>query len=111
MLLGFTALAFTSYAWFRNQASQPFSRTWRLSLVLTGVGIGCVSSVKWVGFFITTLVGLLTIEELWGMLGDPRMPKVLLVRNGNKYLTISLLLYNTVRRKFFLSTLPRASLV
>lgn len=77
MLLCFTALAFTSYAWFRNQSNRPFGRTWRLSLVLTGVGIGCVSSVKWVGFFITALIGLLTIEELWSMLGDPRMPKVL----------------------------------
>lgn len=110
MLLGFTALAFTSYAWFRNQASQPFSRTWRLSLVLTGVGIGCVSSVKWVGFFITTLIGLLTIEELWGMLGDPHMPKVLLVGRGREQAIDYISLLHTVHRKYFLSTLPHASL-
>ena len=76
MLLCFTALTFCAYAWFRNQSAQPFSWKWKLSLVCTGVGIGCVSSVKWVGFFITALVGLMTIEELWSMLGDTRMPKV-----------------------------------
>lgn len=52
-----------------------------MSLVLTGVSIGCVSGVKWVGFFITALVGLLTIDELWQMLGDTRMPKSTFIRH------------------------------
>lgn len=105
MLLGFTALAFTSYAWFRNQSSRPFGRTWRLSLVMTGVGIGCVSSVKWVGFFITTLIGLLTMEELWNMLGDPRMSKVPVVAERTLP-TAS----HAACRKCLRSTLHRASL-
>lgn len=76
MLLCFTAATVCAYSWFRNQASRPFETKWKLSLLLTGIAIGCVSSVKWVGFFITALVGLLTIEELWGMVGNTKMPKV-----------------------------------
>jgi dolichyl-phosphate-mannose-protein mannosyltransferase len=35
-----------------------------------------VCSVKWVGFFVTALVGLYTIEDLWNKFGDLKMPKV-----------------------------------
>jgi len=41
----------------------------------TGVSIGCVASVKWVGLFAIALVGLNTIEDLWDMLGDLKMSK------------------------------------
>lgn len=74
-LLCFTALTICGYATFRNQ--RPFSAGWHGALLVTGVGIGCVSSVKWVGFFPTALVGLLTIEELVGMLHGPgRVPRL-----------------------------------
>lgn len=33
-------------------------------------------SVKWVGLFVTTLVGLYTAEDLWNKLGDLKMPFV-----------------------------------
>ena len=45
-------------------------------LAFTGINIGCVVSVKWVGFFVTALVGLYTIEDLWNKFGDLKMPKV-----------------------------------
>lgn len=76
LLLAFTSLTFYCYALFRNQNRLPFERKWKVSLVATGVAIGLVSSVKWVGFFVTAFVGLMTIEELWAMLGNPRMSKV-----------------------------------
>lgn len=33
-------------------------------------------SVKWVGLFVTTLVGLYTIEDLWNKFGDLKMSVV-----------------------------------
>ena len=33
-------------------------------------------SVKWVGLFVTALVGLYTIEDLWNKFGDLRMSVV-----------------------------------
>ena len=36
----------------------------------------CAYSVKWVGLFVTALVGLYTIEDLWDKFGDVKMPVV-----------------------------------
>lgn len=55
------------------QKSEPFSPDWWLWLGLTGISLGCVASVKWVGLFAIALVGLYTIEQLWEMLGDRDM--------------------------------------
>lgn len=76
MLLCFTAAAFCSYAWFRNLNVQPFTIKWKIAMLCTGFNLGCVSSVKWVGFFITAMIGFMTIEELWNVLNDPRSNKV-----------------------------------
>ncbi|KAJ3021845.1 Protein O-mannosyltransferase 2 [Thoreauomyces humboldtii] len=54
--------------------SAPFSRGWWLWIFATGVSLGAVASVKWVGLFAIALVGLHTIQELWEMLGDLKMP-------------------------------------
>ncbi|KAF8624120.1 hypothetical protein AX15_006029 [Amanita polypyramis BW_CC] len=74
MLLFFTFLTVFCLTKFHNQQYQSFSVDWWLWLFLTGTSIGCVTSVKMVGLFVTALVGLYTIEDLWEKFGDVRMP-------------------------------------
>ncbi|KAF8584112.1 glycosyltransferase family 39 protein [Ramaria rubella] len=74
MLLFFTFSTVFCMTKFHNQQYQSFSIDWWLWLWLTGLSIGCVTSVKWVGLFVTLLVGAYTIEDLWDKFGDLKMP-------------------------------------
>jgi dolichyl-phosphate-mannose-protein mannosyltransferase len=76
MLLFFTFTTVFCWAKFHNQRHDPFGPEWGLWLMLTGVSIGCVCSVKWVGLFVTAMVGLYTAEDLWNKFGDIKMPYV-----------------------------------
>lgn len=76
MLLCFTFTTVLCWARFHRLQHKSFSAEWFTWLALTGISIGCVTSVKWVGFFVTALVGLYTIEDLWNKFGDTKMPKV-----------------------------------
>ncbi|OSD08401.1 glycosyltransferase family 39 protein [Trametes coccinea BRFM310] len=73
MLLFFTFTTVFCMTKFHNQQYRPFTVDWWVWLALTGWSIGCVCSVKWVGFFVTALVGAYTIEDLWEKFGDLRM--------------------------------------
>ncbi|KAJ6460402.1 glycosyltransferase family 39 protein [Mycena vitilis] len=74
MLLFFTFLTVFCMTKFHNQQYQPFSFDWWTWLTMTGISIGLVTSVKLVGLFVTALVGLYTIEDLWEKFGDLKMP-------------------------------------
>ncbi|KAI9716884.1 MAG: hypothetical protein M1812_005033 [Candelaria pacifica] len=76
MLLFFTFTTVLCWARFHNLQKDSFSAEWWLWVLLTGISIGCVTSVKWVGLFCTALVGFYTIEDLWNKFGDYRMPKI-----------------------------------
>ncbi|KAI9669207.1 MAG: Protein O-mannosyltransferase 2 [Caeruleum heppii] len=76
MLLFFTFTTVLCWARFHRLQKQSFTPEWFLWLFFTGISIGCVCSVKWVGLFCTALVGLYTIEDLWNKFGDLQMPKV-----------------------------------
>ncbi|KAG0056592.1 hypothetical protein BGZ83_004374 [Gryganskiella cystojenkinii] len=93
MLLSSTFFVVLAYVKFKNARREPFSARWWLWLSLTGLGIGCVASVKWVGLFATALVGLHTIEELWDLLGDLKL-------SWTKYIT------HWIARILFLIALP-----
>ncbi|KAB8213598.1 Dolichyl-phosphate-mannose-protein mannosyltransferase-domain-containing protein [Aspergillus novoparasiticus] len=73
MLLCFTFTTTLCWAKFHRLQYASFSIEWFIWLFLTGISIGCVCSVKWVGFFCTALVGLYTIEDLWNKFGDLKM--------------------------------------
>ncbi|KAK8847542.1 hypothetical protein IAR55_005400 [Kwoniella newhampshirensis] len=74
MLLFFTFTTTLGLVKFHNQRHDAFGDDWWIWLVFTGWSVGCVCSVKWVGMFITALVGLYTIEDLWEKFGDLSMP-------------------------------------
>ncbi|KAL0580607.1 Dolichyl-phosphate-mannose--protein mannosyltransferase 2 [Marasmius crinis-equi] len=74
MLLFFTFLTVFCLTKFHNQQPYPFSFDWYMWLTFTGISIGLVTSVKMVGLFVTALVGVYTIEDLWDKFGDLRMP-------------------------------------
>ncbi|KAF6747728.1 glycosyltransferase family 39 protein [Ephemerocybe angulata] len=42
-------------------------------LFFTGISIGCVTRVKMIGLFVTALVGVYTVEDLWDKFGDTRL--------------------------------------
>ncbi|CCC70650.1 hypothetical protein NCAS_0F01660 [Naumovozyma castellii] len=73
MLLFFTVLSYMCFVIFHNQRSKPFSRKWWKWMLLTGLSMGCAISVKMVGLFIITVVGIYTIIDLWNFLGDKTM--------------------------------------
>ncbi|KIK71186.1 glycosyltransferase family 39 protein [Collybiopsis luxurians FD-317 M1] len=73
MLLFFTFLAVFCLSKFHNQQPWPFSFDWWAWLAFTGISIGLVTSVKMVGLFVTALVGLYTVEDLWDKFGDLRL--------------------------------------
>ena len=81
MLIFFGLAAVTFYTAFRRFDARPFSPRWHWNLLLTGAALGCVASVKWVGFFTVALVGLLTVEELWRLYGDWSVPSRTIARH------------------------------
>lgn len=76
MLLCFTFTTTMCWAKFHRLQHASFSVEWFMWLFLTGLSIGCVCSVKWVGFLCTAIVGLYTVEDLWNKFGDLKMPEV-----------------------------------
>lgn len=65
-------IAFTTMAWskFSDPRLQPFSFRWNMWLLLTGIGLGCSISSKWVGLFTIATVGCSTLKGLWDLWGD-----------------------------------------
>ncbi|EJT79090.1 dolichyl-phosphate-mannose-protein mannosyltransferase 2 [Gaeumannomyces tritici R3-111a-1] len=74
MLLCGTVSTVFCWAKFHRLQHKSFEPEWFLWLFLTGFSIGCVTSVKLVGLFVTALVGLYTIQDLWNKFGELKMP-------------------------------------
>ncbi|KAF8544482.1 protein O-mannosyl-transferase 2 [Trichophaea hybrida] len=74
MLLFFTFTTVLCFARFHNLQKKSFSFEWWVWLILSGISCGCVCSVKWVGLFVTAVIGLYTVEDLWNKFGDLKIP-------------------------------------
>ncbi|XP_066249068.1 protein O-mannosyl-transferase 2 isoform X1 [Euwallacea similis] len=57
-----------------SNSSKEFSRKWWGWLIFTGIMLACCTSVKFVGLFVVLLVGLITVMDLWNILGDMTRP-------------------------------------
>ncbi|MBW0478288.1 hypothetical protein O181_018003 [Austropuccinia psidii MF-1] len=81
-LIFFTALSIFLHTGFCNEdAKRSFTRRWWIWLSLTGLSLGAVVSCKWIGLFTIATTGVMTIKQLWELLGDLRVPIPLLARS------------------------------
>lgn len=71
-LIFFMATTYLGLSHIYRLRKKEFSPEWTTWMVITGVSIGCVCSVKWVGLFITGVVGVYTVVELYLKFWDPK---------------------------------------
>ncbi|SCV99628.1 LAFE_0A07382g1_1 [Lachancea fermentati] len=76
MLLFFTAVTFYCVTKLHTLRTQQFTREWSLWMLLSGLSVGCVCSVKWVGLFITLVMGIYTIADLFSHHCNKSMPRI-----------------------------------
>jgi dolichyl-phosphate-mannose-protein mannosyltransferase len=76
MLLFGTVATVFCWSKFHGMRKLSFDPEWFFWLFMTGLSLGFVCSIKLVGLFVTALVGLYTIEDLWNKFGDTKMPVV-----------------------------------
>ncbi|TIB78498.1 hypothetical protein E3Q23_00706 [Wallemia mellicola] len=83
-LVFFTALSTYSFIKFYNQNKSKtahFTQEWWSWLFLTGLSLGAVLSVKWVGLFTVATIGVATVYQLWELLGNLSIPPRLLFKH------------------------------
>ncbi len=74
-LLLFIIVACFSWVKFRSHTNSPFTINWWFWLYATGVSLGLALGVKYVGFFVTAIIGLCTVYDLWDVSGFVKTPK------------------------------------
>lgn len=74
MLLFGTVATVFCWSKFHGLQKWSFDPEWFFWLFMTGLSLGFVCSIKLVGLFVTALVGIYTIEDLWNKFGDTKMP-------------------------------------
>lgn len=76
MLLFFTLTSFACMCKLNTLRKVQLTKEWSLWLLLTGLSLGCVCSVKWVGLFITVIVGLYTVIDLYRHMCDTQLSRL-----------------------------------
>lgn len=74
-LLFFMITACFCWSKFRSRTNSPFTLGWWFWLSATGVCLGSAMGVKYIGFFVTAIIGLCTIYDLWDVSGVKKTPK------------------------------------
>lgn len=67
-LIFFMALSVLSYIRFYKLRHAPFSQKWWKWLLLTGVNLSCVISIKYVGVFTFFSIGVPVLIDLWDLM-------------------------------------------
>lgn len=78
-LMFFMVLSMYFYSVFCN--TRAFSGGWYASLAMTGVALGCVCSVKLSGLFTYVWFGILTVMQLWTLLGDQKVSDLVWIKH------------------------------
>jgi dolichyl-phosphate-mannose-protein mannosyltransferase len=55
---------------------RSFTFSWWFWLAMTGMGLGCTVSCKWVGLFVIATIGCSTLYQLWQLWGDLHITQV-----------------------------------
>ncbi|CAG9834515.1 unnamed protein product [Diabrotica balteata] len=74
LLLCFMMGSFMGAVKVSSQKTKEFSIKWWFWLTFTGIMLACCIAVKFVGLFVVLLVGLMTVSDLWRILGDMAKP-------------------------------------
>ncbi|KAF1360451.1 PMT-domain-containing protein [Lizonia empirigonia] len=67
-LIFFMALSVLAYIRFYKLRHDPFSRKWWKWLLLTGISLSCVISIKYVGVFTFFSIGVPVLFDLWDLM-------------------------------------------
>ncbi|XP_037014427.2 protein O-mannosyl-transferase 1 isoform X2 [Artibeus jamaicensis] len=76
VLIFFNLLAVLSYLKFNSQKHRPFSPSWWLWLMLTGVACSCAVGIKYMGVFTYLLVLGVAAVHTWHLIGDQDLSNV-----------------------------------
>ncbi|XP_046848331.1 protein O-mannosyl-transferase 2-like isoform X2 [Xenia sp. Carnegie-2017] len=70
ILMFYIMLAVFCVVKFQTHSCSPWSFEWWFWLTLSGINLANAFSCKWVGLFVILWAGVVTVVDLWNMLGD-----------------------------------------
>ncbi|GJQ78343.1 hypothetical protein Trydic_g22172 [Trypoxylus dichotomus] len=81
LLLSFMMASILGGVKVSSRRIKHFSAAWWMWLIFTGTMLACCISVKFVGLFAVLLIGIITIADLWEILGDLSKPFIITIRH------------------------------
>jgi dolichyl-phosphate-mannose-protein mannosyltransferase len=84
-LIFFMATSVYSYVRFYKLRHIPFSRKWWKWLLITGISLSCVISIKYVGLFTFISIGVPVLIDLWDLMDVNRRQGALTMQEFGKH--------------------------